>query len=107
MIFILDDDDGVRDSLRLLLECEGFEAREFASCLEFLNAGRGGDGDCLVLDLHMPEMSGIELLEGMRQRGICSRSFSSLGGSTPQLGSAPVPPVPSPLSRSPIRPAKS
>jgi two-component system response regulator FixJ len=69
MIFILNDDDGVRDSLRLLLECEGFEAREFASCGEFLDAGRRGDGDCLILDLHMPEMSGIELLERLRRRG--------------------------------------
>jgi len=69
MIFILNDDDGVRDSLRLLLECEGFEAREFASCGEFLDASRSGDGDCLILDLHMPEMSGIELLERLRRRG--------------------------------------
>jgi FixJ family two-component response regulator len=68
MILILDDDDAVRDSLRLLLECAGFEARELASCREFLNAGQC-DGDCLILDLHMPEMSGIELLEAMRRRG--------------------------------------
>src|SRR6516164_3600557 len=69
MIFIIDDDDGVRDSLRLLLECEGFEVREFASCRKFLATVRSGDGDCLILDLHMPEMGGIELLEGMRRRG--------------------------------------
>jgi two-component system response regulator FixJ len=69
MIFILNDDDGVRDSLRLLLECTGFEAREFASCREFLRTARTGDGDCLILDLHKSEISGIELLEGMRQRG--------------------------------------
>src|SRR5215467_5852466 len=66
MILILDGDDGVRDSLRLLLECAGFEALEFASCREFLDVDRSGDGDCLILDLHMPEMSGIE---EMRQRG--------------------------------------
>ena len=59
----------MRDSLRLLLECEGFEAREFASCREFLGAARGDGDDCLIVDLHMPEMSGIELLEGMRWRG--------------------------------------
>jgi two-component system response regulator FixJ len=68
VIFILDDDDGVRDSLRLLLECEGFEVREFASAREFLDAGRC-DGDCLILDLHRPQMSGSELLEAMRRRG--------------------------------------
>src|SRR5271169_484149 len=69
MIFVVDDDGGVRDSLRLLLECEGLEAREFASCEAFLNAGGAGVGDCLILDVHMPGMSGIELLETMRRRG--------------------------------------
>jgi FixJ family two-component response regulator len=59
----------VRDSLRLLLECEGFDAREFASCREFLADGRTSNGDCLILDVHMPGMSGIELLESMRRRG--------------------------------------
>ena len=69
MIFIIDDDGGARDSLRLLLECDGFEAREFASCEAFLDAGGAADGDCLILDVHMPGMSGIELLETMRRRG--------------------------------------
>ena len=68
MIFILDDDAGVRDSLRLLLECEGLETREFASCREFLDAD-GAEGDCLILDVHLPGMSGIALLEKMRRRG--------------------------------------
>jgi two-component system response regulator FixJ len=68
MIFILDDDAGVRDSLRLLLECEGLETREFASCREFLDAD-GAEGECLILDVHLPGMSGIELLETMRRRG--------------------------------------
>ena len=69
MIFIVDDDVGVLDSLRLLLECEGFDAREFASCEEFLNTGGADEGDCLILDVHIPGMSGIELLETIRRRG--------------------------------------
>jgi two-component system, LuxR family, response regulator FixJ len=69
MIFIVDDDLGVRDSLRLLLECEGFDAQEFASGREFLVDGKAGKGDCLILDIHMPGMSGIELLETMRRGG--------------------------------------
>lgn len=69
MIFIVEDDDGVRDSLRLLLECEGFIAQEFASARQFLDAGRPGDGDCLILDVHMPGMSGLDLLERLRRRG--------------------------------------
>jgi two-component system response regulator FixJ len=69
MIFVVDDDGGARDSLRLLLECDGLEARKFASCEAFLNDGGAGEGDCLILDVHMPGMSGIELLETMRRRG--------------------------------------
>jgi two-component system, LuxR family, response regulator FixJ len=69
MISIVDDDAAVRDSLRILLECEGYETREFASGREFLAAGGAGDGDCLILDVHMPGMSGIELLETMRRQG--------------------------------------
>jgi two-component system response regulator FixJ len=69
MIFIVDDDPGVRDSLRLLLECEGLEAREFASCREFLGADWAAEGNCLIVDVHMPGISGIELLETMRRDG--------------------------------------
>jgi two-component system response regulator FixJ len=69
MIFVVDDDAGARDSLRLLLELEGFEVQEFASSEAFLKAGGAGEGDGLILDLHIPGMSGIELLETMRGRG--------------------------------------
>src|SRR5215469_6569592 len=69
MIFIVDDDESARDSLRLLLECAGFEARVFGSCREFLATGGIGEGDCLILDVHMTEMSGLDLLEGIHGRG--------------------------------------
>jgi two-component system response regulator FixJ len=72
MIFIVDDDDATRDSLRLLVECEGFEARDFASGRRFLDAVQsagGDDGDCLILDLNMPGMNGFEVLEELRRRG--------------------------------------
>jgi two-component system CheB/CheR fusion protein len=69
MIFIVDDDESVRDSLGLLLERAGFEARVFGSCREFLAVGRIGEGDCLILDVHMTGMSGLDLLERMHGRG--------------------------------------
>jgi two-component system response regulator FixJ len=69
MIFIVDDDSATRDSLRLLLDCAGHEAREFPSAEALLEARQFADKGCLVLDVHMPGMSGIELLEQLRQRG--------------------------------------
>jgi two-component system, LuxR family, response regulator FixJ len=69
MIFIVDDDAGVRDSLRLLLESEGFAAREFASARQFLENARTDHRGCLLVDVQMPGMSGIELLEHLRRSG--------------------------------------
>jgi two-component system, LuxR family, response regulator FixJ len=69
MIFIVDDDDATRDSLRLLVECEGFEARDFASGRPFLDAVRPADGDCLILDVNMPGMNGFQVVEELRRRG--------------------------------------
>jgi two-component system response regulator FixJ len=69
MIFIVDDDEGARDSLRLLLESEGLEAFEFASARNFLGSVRADVGGCLILDVHMPGMSGFELLETLRREG--------------------------------------
>jgi two-component system, LuxR family, response regulator FixJ len=69
MIFIVDDDDATRDSLRLLLETEGLKAQDFAGGRAFLDGGRPVDGDCLILDIHMPGMSGLEVLEELRRRG--------------------------------------
>src|SRR5215469_11097475 len=65
MIFIVDDDAGVRDSLRHLLESEGLAAQEFASCREFLDADWTDERNCLIVDVHMPGISGIELLEAL------------------------------------------
>jgi two-component system, LuxR family, response regulator FixJ len=67
MIFIVDDDDGARASLRLLLECEGMEAQEFVCARHFLDTVKTGKGDCLILDVHMPGMSGPELLDIVRR----------------------------------------
>src|SRR5215469_11798213 len=69
MIFIVDDDAPTRDSLRLLLEAEGFEACEFAAGTAFLDIVRPAEGDCLILDLTMPGMNGFEVLAELRRRG--------------------------------------
>lgn len=65
-IYVIDDDHAVRDSLRMLLEVEGFAVVDFASGAEFLRAARADGPACLLLDVNMPGMSGIELLERVR-----------------------------------------
>ncbi|HEX4178096.1 MAG TPA: response regulator, partial [Rhizomicrobium sp.] len=68
-VYIVDDDEAVRDSMRLLLESSGFVARDFASADLFLQTD-SGDMGCLLLDLHMPGISGLELLRLIRSRGV-------------------------------------
>ena len=70
VIYLADDDDAVRDSACALLEAHGLTVRGFASAAAMLEETRGEGADFLVLDLHMPGLSGLELLELLRKRGI-------------------------------------
>jgi CheY-like chemotaxis protein len=60
-ISIVDDDESVREALKSLLKSAGFKAEAFASAEEFLNSGHLPGTDCLILDVRMPGMSGVEL----------------------------------------------
>lgn len=60
-ISIVDDDESVREALKSLLKSVGFMAVAFASAEEFLNSGHLPATVCLILDVRMPGMSGIEL----------------------------------------------
>lgn len=68
-VFIVDDDEAVRDSLQMLLEVEGFATRTFASAESFMEAYRPDWRGCLLLDVRMPGMDGVKLLEVMARRG--------------------------------------
>lgn len=68
-VYIVDDDEAVRDSLALLLTSSGMTVRSFSSAKEFLAHGGDQAEGCLVFDLHMPEMSGVQLLKFLRARG--------------------------------------
>jgi FixJ family two-component response regulator len=60
-ISIVDDDEWVRDALRVLMKSVGVTAETFASAEEFLNSGRMDGTDCVIADVQMPGMSGPEL----------------------------------------------
>lgn len=60
-IAIIDDDRSLRMALARLVRSLGHKARDFASAEAFLNSGELGDFSCIVTDIHMPGMSGIDL----------------------------------------------
>lgn len=69
IVFVVDDDDAVRNSLRLLLKSAGQPTTAFASAQEFLAGWTTKQPGCLVLDVRMPGMSGLELQEELNRRG--------------------------------------
>ncbi len=68
IVYLIDDDDAVRDSLRILLETYGLTVEDYGSATDFLAERRNFDSACLVVDIHMPGMSGPELIDTLRQR---------------------------------------
>jgi len=69
-IFIVDDDPSFRDSLQFLLGSVGLEARVFSSARDFLDGADPEAPGCLLLDLRMPGMSGLDLQEELGKTGI-------------------------------------
>ena len=69
IVSIVDDDVSVRRSTRRLLRSSGFRAEAFASAEEFLNSGWAGETACVILDLRMPGMNGLELQRCLSQNG--------------------------------------
>ncbi len=68
-VFVVDDDEAVRASLKLLLKTLGLPAETYASAQEFLATFDARRGGCLVLDIRMPGMSGLELQGELNTRG--------------------------------------
>jgi two-component system, LuxR family, response regulator FixJ len=67
-VFIVDDDGAVRDALKFLMRSVGHPVETYASAFEFLDAYRDDKPGCLVLDIRMPGMSGLELQEKLLER---------------------------------------
>jgi len=61
IVFVVDDDVSVRESLELLVRCAGWQAETFASAQEFLARPRVNAPSCLVLDVTLPDFNGLDL----------------------------------------------
>ena len=65
-LFVVDDDEAVRESLQLLLESAGHRVRSFASGSEFLTAMPSSEDGCLIIDVRMPGIGGLDVQERLR-----------------------------------------
>jgi FixJ family two-component response regulator len=70
LVCVVDDDESLRESLPDLLREFGFTVEAFSSAKEFLTSDCLTKADCLVLDIAMPQMSGPELQQELRRRGL-------------------------------------
>ena len=68
MVFVVDDDDLMRAAIRRLLSTAGLVAETYASGMEFLSAAPLDRGGCLILDVRMPGMNGLEVQAALKQR---------------------------------------
>lgn len=69
VVFVVDDDDAVRASVLNLLAAEGFEARGFAAGAAFVGAARPDTAACLVCDMKMPDLGGLDVAAEMARQG--------------------------------------
>ena len=69
IIYIVDDDDSIRRALKRLIRSVGMDAEVFASAQEFLDSEHRNHDACMIVDLKMPGMSGLELQDELSARG--------------------------------------
>jgi FixJ family two-component response regulator len=69
-VYIVDDDSGVRRAVQDLVESVGLRAESFATGQEFLNKKRTSDPSCLVLDVRLPQMSGLDFQHMLADVGV-------------------------------------
>jgi FixJ family two-component response regulator len=69
MIAVVDDEESVRKAIARLLTAAGYAARSFASGTEFLDQGMSEPPECLILDLQMPGLSGVEVQRALNRCG--------------------------------------
>lgn len=69
LVYVVDDDDAMRDSLRWLLESTGYRVSAYSTAERFLSVYKPGAAACVLLDVRMPGLSGLELQQELNRRG--------------------------------------
>jgi two-component system response regulator TtrR len=88
-VFVIDDDPAIRDSLRWLIEAAGFNVKIYPSAKEFLKKLNSNQRGCLVLDVRMPEIGGLELQKLLSEKNNpLPIIFISAHGNVPEAVSA-------------------
>jgi two-component system response regulator FixJ len=80
IVYVIDDDAAVRDSFHVLFESHGIEVRCYASHEAFLVAAPPLENSCLIVDVNMPELDGIDLLGRLLRDGRMTVTFLMTGG---------------------------
>ena len=70
MVHLVDDDEAIRRSVSFMLRTSGLLVKTYASGVEFLQVGRDVAAGCILLDVRMPGMDGLEVQQALRERGI-------------------------------------
>ena len=70
-VFVIDDDRGMRQAIQDLVESVGLRAETFTAGEEFLKKPRTADPSCLVLDVRLPQMSGLDFQQQLAELGVC------------------------------------
>jgi FixJ family two-component response regulator len=70
LIYVIDDDASVRKTFERLLRSESLDIETFSSTEEFLSNPRQKENACIIIDIRMPSLSGVDLLEGLASEGI-------------------------------------
>ena len=90
VVHVVDDDDAVRRSLALLLVSFGYSTETYASAEAFLAAVGGARPGCVIVDIRMPGMDGLELQEELHRRGCTMPVIVVTGHGDVEIGRAHV-----------------
>ena len=87
-VLVIEDDEGMREAIESLLNAAGYETTPYASAEALLAAGPPEDARCIVSDIRLPEMSGLDLIGALRARGACPPVILVTAHDSPAMRSA-------------------